>query len=169
MPVSYTHLHSRRSDPFGLPHHRLGRRRARSEYSRGSAEPAARDNSAEIEQTMCQQPLSLQPNMFYLAYSAGFKQTLTSVFHHNLQRARVIRLLAAVALMVPALASAQDTVAKVHQQLTKVRSEDAHGPFHADWNSLAAYRTPVWFQDAKFGIFLHWGVYSVPAFGNRCV
>jgi alpha-L-fucosidase len=26
---------------------------------------------------------------------------------------------------------------------------------------------PEWYQDAKFGIFIHWGVYSVPAFGNE--
>jgi len=40
-------------------------------------------------------------------------------------------------------------------------------PFAANWDSLAAYRTPAWFQDAKFGIFIHWGVYSVPAFANE--
>ena len=32
------------------------------------------------------------------------------------------------------------------------------------WDSLAEHSTPQWFQDAKFGIFIHWGVYSVPAF-----
>ena len=26
---------------------------------------------------------------------------------------------------------------------------------------------PAWFQDAKFGIYYHWGVFSVPAFGNE--
>ena len=26
---------------------------------------------------------------------------------------------------------------------------------------------PNWYQDAKFGIFIHWGIYSVPAFGNE--
>ena len=26
---------------------------------------------------------------------------------------------------------------------------------------------PAWYQDAKFGIFIHWGVYSVPAFGSE--
>ena len=26
---------------------------------------------------------------------------------------------------------------------------------------------PEWYRDAKFGIFIHWGVYSVPAFGNE--
>ncbi|WEO93973.1 alpha-L-fucosidase [Streptomyces sp. FXJ1.172] len=29
--------------------------------------------------------------------------------------------------------------------------------------SLSAHQAPYWFQGAKFGIFIHWGVYSVPA------
>ena len=33
-----------------------------------------------------------------------------------------------------------------------------------EWQSLDARPTPTWWQDAKFGIFIHWGVYSVPAF-----
>ena len=42
------------------------------------------------------------------------------------------------------------------------------GPYEASWQSVAAhYRTPEWFQDAKFGIFIHWGVYSVPAAGSE--
>jgi alpha-L-fucosidase len=41
------------------------------------------------------------------------------------------------------------------------------GPFRADWESLRNYETPDWFKDAKFGIFIHWGVYSVPAFGSE--
>ncbi len=41
------------------------------------------------------------------------------------------------------------------------------GPFRADWNSLSQYKVPDWYRDAKFGIFIHWGVYSVPAFGNE--
>ena len=32
------------------------------------------------------------------------------------------------------------------------------------WESIDARPTPGWFEDAKFGIFIHWGVYSVPAF-----
>ncbi len=35
----------------------------------------------------------------------------------------------------------------------------------ASWNSLRNRITPVWFQDAKFGIYTHWGIYSVPACG----
>ncbi|KAF2139442.1 glycoside hydrolase family 29 protein [Aplosporella prunicola CBS 121167] len=33
-------------------------------------------------------------------------------------------------------------------------------------DSLALHESPEWFNDAKFGIFIHWGVYSVPAWGN---
>jgi len=43
----------------------------------------------------------------------------------------------------------------------------ASGPFQAAWESLAQYTIPAWYQDGKFGIFIHWGVYSVPAFGNE--
>ena len=35
------------------------------------------------------------------------------------------------------------------------------------WESLEGYSVPEWYKDAKFGIFIHWGVYSVPAFGNE--
>lgn len=41
------------------------------------------------------------------------------------------------------------------------------GPYRADWESLEKYEIPEWYQDAKFGIFIHWGVYSVPAFGSE--
>jgi len=41
------------------------------------------------------------------------------------------------------------------------------GPFRPDWESLQKYQAPDWYKDAKFGIFIHWGVYSVPAFGNE--
>src|SRR5579884_1628950 len=36
--------------------------------------------------------------------------------------------------------------------------------YKPNWDSLDTRPTPVWFQDAKFGIFIHWGVYSVPAY-----
>lgn len=35
--------------------------------------------------------------------------------------------------------------------------------FEPTWDSLRQYRVPDWFRDAKFGIFIHWGIYSVPA------
>jgi alpha-L-fucosidase len=41
------------------------------------------------------------------------------------------------------------------------------GPFRPDWESLQKYEVPEWYKDAKFGVFIHWGVYSVPAFGSE--
>ncbi len=43
----------------------------------------------------------------------------------------------------------------------------ADGPFAPSWESLQGYQLPGWYQDGKFGIFIHWGVYSVPGFGNE--
>lgn len=41
------------------------------------------------------------------------------------------------------------------------------GKYKDNWQSLSDHKTPEWFTDAKFGIFIHFGVYSVPAFGNE--
>jgi alpha-L-fucosidase len=51
--------------------------------------------------------------------------------------------------------------------LKQVDAGDHEGPFHADWESLQKYEVPGWYKDAKFGIFIHWGAYSVPAYGNE--
>jgi alpha-L-fucosidase len=37
--------------------------------------------------------------------------------------------------------------------------------YTSDWASIDSRPVPQWFTDAKFGIFIHWGVYSVPAWG----
>lgn len=39
--------------------------------------------------------------------------------------------------------------------------------FKPSWESLKQYTVPEWYLDAKFGIFIHWGVYAVPAFANE--
>ncbi|MBS1610658.1 MAG: alpha-L-fucosidase [Bacteroidetes bacterium] len=36
-----------------------------------------------------------------------------------------------------------------------------------DWNSLDARPIPEWFTKAKFGIFIHWGLYSVPSWATN--
>lgn len=55
----------------------------------------------------------------------------------------------------------------VNEILNQAESVIAGGPFQADWESLKGYRVPNWYIDGKFGIFIHWGVYAVPAFGNE--
>ncbi|CAG7612523.1 alpha-L-fucosidase [Actinacidiphila bryophytorum] len=45
---------------------------------------------------------------------------------------------------------------------------DGPGSYSASWSSVDQHPpAPAWFQDAKFGIYYHWGVFSVPAFGNE--
>lgn len=41
------------------------------------------------------------------------------------------------------------------------------GPYAATWASLQTATLPAWFQQEKFGIFIHWGLYSIPAFNNE--
>lgn len=48
------------------------------------------------------------------------------------------------------------------QKLSEIREIASKGPFKPTWESFKDYQIPTWYQDAKFGIFIHWGVYSVP-------
>ncbi|XOV71746.1 MAG: alpha-L-fucosidase [Verrucomicrobiota bacterium] len=43
----------------------------------------------------------------------------------------------------------------------------AESTYQPNWESLNARPSPSWFGDAKFGIFIHWGVYSVPAYCDK--
>ncbi len=51
--------------------------------------------------------------------------------------------------------------------LAEVERGSHDGKFRPDWNALSQFEVPDWYKDAKFGIFIHWGVYSVPAFGSE--
>ena len=51
-----------------------------------------------------------------------------------------------------------------YQHIQRVIEE---GPYHDSWASLSAFEVPSWFEKAKFGIFIHWGLFSVPAFRNE--
>ena len=42
-----------------------------------------------------------------------------------------------------------------------------NGKYKDNWESLSNHKTPEWFTNAKFGIFIHFGIYSVPAYGNE--
>ena len=39
--------------------------------------------------------------------------------------------------------------------------------YEGTWESVRTHRVPVWYDDAKLGIFLHWGLYSVPGWAPR--
>ena len=61
----------------------------------------------------------------------------------------------------------KDFSKQISEGLKKIDSVTAQGPFQPEWNSLENYEIPEWYQDAKFGIFIHWGVYTVPEFGHE--
>ncbi|UNI15413.1 Alpha-L-fucosidase [Purpureocillium takamizusanense] len=48
----------------------------------------------------------------------------------------------------------------------KVSGSCGIGDFEESVQSVQSHRSPDWFNDAKYGIFIHWGVYSAPAYGN---
>lgn len=51
--------------------------------------------------------------------------------------------------------------------LQKVEEKIARGPYEASWASLCEAQMPQWLAKEKLGIFIHWGVYSVPANSNE--
>jgi alpha-L-fucosidase len=51
--------------------------------------------------------------------------------------------------------------------LANVENVIVQGPYTDTWESLCQFEAPQWYRDAKFGIFIHWGVFSVPAFANE--
>ncbi len=46
--------------------------------------------------------------------------------------------------------------------VTEESDEESYEP---TWRSLKRYPIPQWLKDGKFGIYTHWGIYSVPALG----
>jgi alpha-L-fucosidase len=60
-----------------------------------------------------------------------------------------------------------ETASAQKARLAEIEAVANRGPFKPSWESLEGFKVPDWYQDGKFGIFIHWGVYSVPAFGNE--
>ncbi len=59
-----------------------------------------------------------------------------------------------------------DTSANVDND-TNENEEDLTDVIDFSTDNLSEYTVPEWYRDAKFGIFIHYGVYSVPAFGDE--
>lgn len=52
----------------------------------------------------------------------------------------------------------------IKEYMQRIDEVIAQGKYKDNWESLAAYPVPQWYRDAKFGMFIHWGIYSVPAY-----
>jgi alpha-L-fucosidase len=62
---------------------------------------------------------------------------------------------------------ARDTPEMVAAALKDIPAPPA-GPFGESWESIEKnYQDPEWFRDGKFGIMMHWGIYSVPAHASE--
>lgn len=56
----------------------------------------------------------------------------------------------------------------VEDAVKQIPTPMAPGPVKPSWDSLQEnYKVPDWFKGAKFGIFMHFGIFSVPAHGNE--
>lgn len=55
----------------------------------------------------------------------------------------------------------------VKEYLDLIDRVNEKGKYKADWASLSRHKVPEWYMRDKLGVFIHWGVYSVPAFGNE--
>ena len=70
-----------------------------------------------------------------------------------------VTLSALLMLMLSVSAMSEDK--KVEESVKKIEGVIAQGPYRASWDSLEKFKVPKWYEDAKFGIFIHWGVYCV--------
>lgn len=61
----------------------------------------------------------------------------------------------------------QDGTFKRNSLLSFDKDTAAINEYKPTWDSLDSRPLPSWYDDAKFGIFIHWGVYSVPSFGSE--
>lgn len=55
----------------------------------------------------------------------------------------------------------------IAEQLKTIDDVIENGKFKDNWESLSQFRIPSWYREKRFGIFIHWGVYSVPAYFNE--
>ncbi len=60
-----------------------------------------------------------------------------------------------------------DKLEILKKHLAKIDEVIANGEYKDNWDSLKNHPVPQWYQKAKLGIFIHWGVYAVPSFGSE--
>ncbi len=57
---------------------------------------------------------------------------------------------------------------KTEKNTAQDTQKDSVAVFEPNWESIEEnYADPEWFNDSKFGIFIHWGAYAVPAYGSE--
>jgi len=96
------------------------------------------------------------------------RRTMPAIPVHAPSLAKPIAEAALAALIMLAMANSGKPAEKsIEATVKQVQALATRGPYQPNWTSLQRYKVPQWYMDAKFGIFIHWGVYSVPAFSNE--
>ena len=71
-------------------------------------------------------------------------------------------------ILFAALAACTTDPGEYKPDISTYKSPEGTEVYRPDSASIAeSYQIPEWFRDAKFGVFIHWGVYAVPAYGNE--
>ena len=55
----------------------------------------------------------------------------------------------------------------INAYLKQIDDVISKGRFKDNWESLSQFQTPSFLRERRLGIFIHWGVYSVPAYGSE--
>lgn len=58
-------------------------------------------------------------------------------------------------------------MSRIDDYLLKVDEVIANGFYKDNWQSLSQFKPPSYLREKRFGIFIHWGVYSIPAFATE--
>ncbi|MDD6146971.1 MAG: alpha-L-fucosidase [Oscillospiraceae bacterium] len=56
------------------------------------------------------------------------------------------------------------TDGQMQDYLQRIDEVNNSGRYKPEWESLASYPVPEWYRKAKFGVFIHWGVFTVPEY-----
>jgi alpha-L-fucosidase len=59
-----------------------------------------------------------------------------------------------------------DFIERAQKEVAALDEVNRQGAYQPTWESLDRHAGPEWFDDAKFGMFLDWGLYSVPGWGR---
>ncbi|XP_064081743.1 alpha-L-fucosidase-like isoform X2 [Macrobrachium nipponense] len=62
---------------------------------------------------------------------------------------------------------AQVFPSSLHESTVRICPGAVHAGYTPDWESLDTRPLPPWYDSVKIGIFIHWGVFSVPSFGGE--
>ena len=89
-------------------------------------------------------------------------------FNHSQSKEMSARSISLVVFLSVLAVNCSNREANPPRQIFSHQSQQGTGVYKPDSAVIAQhYKIPDWFRDAKFGVFIHWGVYSVPAFGSE--